>query len=220
MPCRWRRCARPDSLDSVGGAFRRTTRMHRSCLADCVDADTSLGDHFQIGLLVFTARGRSTLTETPWPRLDRTVSFPPVSRARARVLINPRAGVRLKLRQPALIIGAAREREILQMLTEGLTAKEIPGRLSLSVYTGDAHRSRIMKELGVRTGGDLIRVTMRKGRFSSRHKRMTSPFPILQFRLSTAEPFAAIGPAPRGRARPAPQGCMCSESRPSWHSRS
>jgi two-component system, NarL family, response regulator NreC len=57
----------------------------------------------------------------------------------------------------------AREREILQLLAEGLTAKEIASRLDLSVYTVDAHRGRILKKLNVHTGGDLIRFAMRKG---------------------------------------------------------
>jgi len=57
----------------------------------------------------------------------------------------------------------AREREILQLLAEGLTAKDIAGRLKLSVYTVDAHRGRIMKKLDAHTGGDLIRFAMRKG---------------------------------------------------------
>jgi DNA-binding NarL/FixJ family response regulator len=57
----------------------------------------------------------------------------------------------------------AREREILQLLAEGLTAKDIATRLELSVYTVDAHRGRIMKKLNVNTGGDLIRFAMRKG---------------------------------------------------------
>ena len=57
----------------------------------------------------------------------------------------------------------AREREILQLLAEGLTAKDIAVRLELSVYTVDAHRGRIMKKLDAHTGGDLIRFAMRKG---------------------------------------------------------
>jgi len=57
----------------------------------------------------------------------------------------------------------AREREILQLLAEGLTAKEIATRFQLSVYTVDAHRGRIMKKLNAHTGGDLIRFAMRKG---------------------------------------------------------
>jgi two-component system, NarL family, response regulator NreC len=57
----------------------------------------------------------------------------------------------------------AREREILQLLAEGLTAKDVAARLQLSVYTVDAHRGRIMKKLDVHSSGDLIRFAMRKG---------------------------------------------------------
>lgn len=57
----------------------------------------------------------------------------------------------------------AREREVLQLLAEGLTAKDVASRLDLSVYTVDAHRGRIMKKLNVHTGGELIRFAMRKG---------------------------------------------------------
>src|ERR1051325_10683965 len=43
----------------------------------------------------------------------------------------------------------SREREVLQMLAEGKTNKEIAGVLNLSVYTVDAHRGRIMEKLNL-----------------------------------------------------------------------
>jgi len=42
-----------------------------------------------------------------------------------------------------------REREVLQMIAEGKTNKEIAGVLNLSVYTVDAHRGRIMEKLNL-----------------------------------------------------------------------
>lgn len=57
----------------------------------------------------------------------------------------------------------AREREILQMLAEGKTAKDIASALDLSVYTVDAHRARIMKKLDLHSAGELVRYAMRKG---------------------------------------------------------
>jgi len=57
----------------------------------------------------------------------------------------------------------AREREVLQMLAEGKVAKEIAVALDISVYTVDAHRGRIMKKLGLRSGTELVRFAMRKG---------------------------------------------------------
>jgi DNA-binding NarL/FixJ family response regulator len=56
-----------------------------------------------------------------------------------------------------------REREILQMLAEGKTSKDIAAELDISVYTVDAHRSRVMKKLQLRTIGELIRFAISRG---------------------------------------------------------
>jgi two-component system response regulator NreC len=57
----------------------------------------------------------------------------------------------------------AREREVLQLLAEGKTAKEIATELDISVYTVDAHRGRIMKKLSLRSSTEIVRFAMRKG---------------------------------------------------------
>jgi DNA-binding NarL/FixJ family response regulator len=57
----------------------------------------------------------------------------------------------------------SREREILQMLAEGKTNKEIAATLNLSVYTVDAHRGRIMEKLNLHSIGELVRFAVRKG---------------------------------------------------------
>jgi len=57
----------------------------------------------------------------------------------------------------------SREREILQLLAEGKTNKEIAGLLGLSVYTVDAHRGRIMEKLNLHSIGELVRYAVRKG---------------------------------------------------------
>jgi RNA polymerase sigma factor (sigma-70 family) len=57
----------------------------------------------------------------------------------------------------------AREREVLQLLAEGLTAKEIAQRLDISAYTVDAHRSRVMRKLQISSIGELVRFAMRNG---------------------------------------------------------
>jgi DNA-binding NarL/FixJ family response regulator len=56
-----------------------------------------------------------------------------------------------------------RERQILQLLAEGKTSKDIAFDLNISVYTVDAHRSRIMKKLQLRSIGDLIRFALQRG---------------------------------------------------------
>lgn len=57
----------------------------------------------------------------------------------------------------------SREREVLQMIAEGKTNKDIATTLNLSVYTVDAHRGRIMEKLNLHTTGELVRFAMRKG---------------------------------------------------------
>lgn len=60
----------------------------------------------------------------------------------------------------------AREREVLQLLAEGLTAKEIARRLEISVYTVDAHRSRVLRKLQIPSTTELVRFAMRNGLIS------------------------------------------------------
>jgi two-component system response regulator NreC len=57
----------------------------------------------------------------------------------------------------------SREREVLQMLAEGKTNKEIAGVLNLSVYTVDAHRGRIMEKLNLHSINELVRFALRNG---------------------------------------------------------
>jgi DNA-binding NarL/FixJ family response regulator len=57
----------------------------------------------------------------------------------------------------------SREREVLQMLAEGKTNKEIAGVLNLSVYTVEAHRGRIMEKLNMHSINELVRFALRNG---------------------------------------------------------
>jgi DNA-binding NarL/FixJ family response regulator len=57
----------------------------------------------------------------------------------------------------------SREREVLQMIAEGKTNKEIATVLNLSVYTVDAHRGRIMEKLNLHSVTDLVRFAVRCG---------------------------------------------------------
>ena len=57
----------------------------------------------------------------------------------------------------------SREREVLQLIAEGQTNKEIATRLNLSVYTVEAHRGRIMEKLNLHSTGELVRFAIRNG---------------------------------------------------------
>jgi DNA-binding NarL/FixJ family response regulator len=58
---------------------------------------------------------------------------------------------------------STREREVLQMIAESKTNKDIANALNLSVYTVEAHRGRIMEKLNLHSIGELVRFAVRNG---------------------------------------------------------
>ena len=56
-----------------------------------------------------------------------------------------------------------REREILQLLAEGKTNKEVATLLNLSLYTVETHRSRILQKLNLHSSAELVLYAVRKG---------------------------------------------------------
>ena len=57
----------------------------------------------------------------------------------------------------------AREREVLQLIAEGKTTKEISAILGASVKTADAHRTRLMQKLDIHDIAGLTRYAIRLG---------------------------------------------------------
>jgi DNA-binding NarL/FixJ family response regulator len=56
-----------------------------------------------------------------------------------------------------------REREILQLIAEGRSNKEVAATLNLSVYTVETHRSNVMSKLNLHSIPELILYAVRKG---------------------------------------------------------
>jgi two-component system response regulator NreC len=56
-----------------------------------------------------------------------------------------------------------REREVLQLVAEGKTNKEIASHLNLSLYTVDTHRTHILQKLNLHSVPELILYAVRKG---------------------------------------------------------
>lgn len=65
-----------------------------------------------------------------------------------------------------------REREVLQLTSEGCTSNETAERLSLSPRTVQKHRENIMKKLGVSNRAELVHYTAEHGLFGA------SPLPV------------------------------------------
>lgn len=57
----------------------------------------------------------------------------------------------------------ARQREVLQLLAEGKSAKEIGAILDISPRTAETHKYKMMDDLGVKTGAELIQYAIRHG---------------------------------------------------------
>jgi len=57
----------------------------------------------------------------------------------------------------------AREREILQLLAEGKTTKQVASQLNVSVKTIETHRQRIMDKLGIYSIAELTKYAIREG---------------------------------------------------------
>jgi DNA-binding NarL/FixJ family response regulator len=56
-----------------------------------------------------------------------------------------------------------REREVMQLLAEGLAGTDVANRLFISARTVESHRASIMRKLGLHTQTDLVRFAIRRG---------------------------------------------------------
>lgn len=56
-----------------------------------------------------------------------------------------------------------REREILQMVKEGLLSKEISDKLSISVHTVNTHRQRVLEKLGANNSMEAVSFASKSG---------------------------------------------------------
>ncbi|HTZ84524.1 MAG TPA: response regulator transcription factor [Candidatus Acidoferrales bacterium] len=57
----------------------------------------------------------------------------------------------------------SREREVIQLLAEGKTSKEVAVALNLSVKTAETHRTNLMRKLDLHSVADLTRYAVRNG---------------------------------------------------------
>ena len=57
----------------------------------------------------------------------------------------------------------AREREVLQLVAEGKSTKEIAQLLGITFKTAESHRTRIMKKTNIHETASLVRYAVRRG---------------------------------------------------------
>ncbi len=79
---------------------------------------------------------------------------PGISRAVADACLSPKAaGETLSVR----------ERQVLQLIAEGRTTKDIAAQMNVSVKTVESHRTRLMQKLGIHEIASLVRYAIRQG---------------------------------------------------------
>lgn len=61
---------------------------------------------------------------------------------------------------------SSRQREVLQLVAEGKSTKEVAAVLNVSIKTVEFHKTRIMKQLGLRTAADLTKYAISNGLIS------------------------------------------------------
>jgi two-component system, NarL family, response regulator NreC len=57
----------------------------------------------------------------------------------------------------------SRERQVLQLMAEGLRNREIATRLNISPRTAETHRASVMSKLRLRRSADVVRYALRRG---------------------------------------------------------
>lgn len=58
---------------------------------------------------------------------------------------------------------SARERQVLQLVSEGKSTKEVASQLGVSVKTAESHRARLMRKLDIHETASLVRYAIRRG---------------------------------------------------------
>lgn len=93
---------------------------------------------------------------------DAERSIRRVQTARARVTVRHDAGaLHVSVQDDGVV--KPREREILQLLAEGKSNKDVANLLNLSVYTVETHRGNLMEKLNLHSVPELILYAVRKG---------------------------------------------------------
>ncbi len=119
------------------------------------------------GFLLKSDAGRDLLNAIDALQRQRTFFTPRVSQMVLDGFLN-RDSTEIEEEEKALRLNTgevltAREREVIQLLAEGKTSKEVAVTLNLSVKTAETHRTNLMRKLGLHSVADLTRYAVRNG---------------------------------------------------------
>ncbi|HET9326024.1 MAG TPA: response regulator transcription factor [Candidatus Eisenbacteria bacterium] len=146
-----------NGLDALR-AIRRESPHLRAVLLTIHDDDAYVMEGRRLGALGFVLKseaGSELLNAVQAVAAGRTYLSPRLSSEVVEALA---AGV-----APVANHLTDREREVLQLISEGQTTKEVANTLGISVKTAGTHRTNIMRKLGVHETAGLVRYAIRQG---------------------------------------------------------
>ena len=119
----------------------------------------SMLDAGAMGYLIKDSAGEELYRALESVERGETYLSPPI----AKMLVDSYRSRHFPTETQASTALTAREREIVQLLAEGNTSKEIAAQLHLSVATVDTHRRQLMKKLDVHSVAELTKYAIREG---------------------------------------------------------
>jgi DNA-binding NarL/FixJ family response regulator len=110
------------------------------------------------GYLVKTSSGAQLFTALRAVRAGKSYLSPDIAGRVVDAVVRPDRG-------SGSPVGAlsGREREVLQLIGEGLSSKEIADSLGVSARTVEAHRASVMHKVGIHKVAGLVRFAIREG---------------------------------------------------------
>ena len=75
------------------------------------------------------------------------------------IMLSPNKGTQERREESSHL--TKRQREVLQLLAEGYSAKEIASTLNISSRTVEYHKYQMMKDIGMKTAADMIRYAVK-----------------------------------------------------------
>jgi two-component system response regulator NreC len=146
-------------LDSLAGLKRECPRTHVLALGDTADA-AAIQRIFQAGASGFVPRSAhadALCLAVAAVHRGETYLTPATMDLMRRYLTG--AGGPIEALSPL----TAREEEILRLIAEGLSNKEVASQLFISVRTVENHRASIMRKLHLRSVVDLVKYAISSG---------------------------------------------------------
>ncbi len=110
-----------------------------------------------VGYVVKTASGHELVEAVRATALGQSYLSPSIAHFAVDAIAQPGSADS----PVALLTG--REREVLQLIAEGLSSKEIASLLGVSLKTVDTHRCNLMGKLKIRKASKLVRVAIHEG---------------------------------------------------------